>query len=269
MSSKFELCILTTCSDLISCAIRAGIDRVVVDLERCGKEERQGGRGLRVTDHEIGSITSIRSMFPDLHLVVRINPPGDCSVEEVEEVVENGATTIMLPYFRTLGQAADFLAAVKGRAKTCLLVETAEAVSILPELVRLPGLNEIHFGLNDLQISYGHRTLFEVFLNGTLERAAGTCGAVGIPYGFGGLAPLNWREYPVRSEFLVAENVRLKGARCLLGRAFVSLYQQDETGSLFHSAVQDLRAALARWRKADEAAFATHRIAFGAAVANA
>lgn len=71
-----------------------------------------------------------------------------------------GADYIMLPMYRTREDVETFIGYVKGRAKTMLLLETIDAQKNLEDYVDLPGIDEIHIGLNDLHLAYKKDFMF-------------------------------------------------------------------------------------------------------------
>ena len=139
-------------------AERYGVNRIWVDLETLGKEERQPGNTVK-SHHSISDIARIKPLLSHSQMLVRINPWNEASLDEIDAVIEAGADIIMLPYWRTLEEVKSFLVAVNGRAKTTLLLETKEAVEILDEVLELE-FDEIHIGLNDLHLSYGMTFMF-------------------------------------------------------------------------------------------------------------
>ena len=51
---------------------------------------------------------------------------------------------------------------VNGRAKVMPLLETDSAAENLPEAVKVPGIDQMHIGLNDLHLCYPRRFLFQL-----------------------------------------------------------------------------------------------------------
>ena len=54
---------------------------------------------------------------------------------------------------------------VNKRVKTCLLLETSQALCRLDDILTLEGIDEIHIGLNDLHLSMGLDFMFELLLS--------------------------------------------------------------------------------------------------------
>src|SRR2546425_12618292 len=173
-------------------AVRAGVDRVFLDLEIAGKAERQRGRNTIISGHTLADLERVRAAVPDAEVLARVNPPSAGTPGEVDAVVRAGADVVMLPYFQSSQQVAAFVAAVAGRARTCLLLETAAAAVRVDRIAAVPGVDEIHVGLNDLHASMGLAFMHELLAGGVLDRpAARSPGrAPGDRFGFGGGARL-------------------------------------------------------------------------------
>jgi 2-keto-3-deoxy-L-rhamnonate aldolase RhmA len=150
--------------------------------------------------------------------MVRVNPLDDESEDEINKVIDAGADYIMLPMFKTKAEVEKFVSLVNGRAKTMLLLETKEAKECLEEYVSVPGIDEIHIGLNDLHLSYGLDFMFELLSDGTVEKIARKIKAKNIPYGFGGIARIGKGMLP--AEHVIAEHYRLGSEMAILSRSF-------------------------------------------------
>ena len=199
-------------------ADNAGIDRVWIDLETLGKERRQKNFDSVRSHHTISDIKKIKPILTKSELLVRVNSWNKDSEEEIEAVIEAGADIIMLPMWEDKATVERFLAAVNGRAKTILLLETRGAEVCLDEVLKLRGIDEIHIGLNDLHIQYNMKFMFELLANGTVEKICKKISAAGIPYGFGGIARLGYGDVP--AELVISEHYRLGSTLAILSRAF-------------------------------------------------
>ena len=110
-------------------AQNAGVDRIWVDMEYIGKEQRQFGMDTVKSHHTIEDIKRIRPVVTESELLVRVNPLHDAtseypdSKEEIEATIQSGADVIMLPMFKTRSDAERFVEYVDGRAKVQLLLE--------------------------------------------------------------------------------------------------------------------------------------------------
>lgn len=196
----------------------AGVDRIFIDLETLGKEERQHNMDTVKSSHKIEDIGKIKAELKKAQVLVRVNKIHSGSDEEIERVIDQGADIIMLPYFKNLWEAEKFLDLVAGRTKTSLLLETPEAVSILDELLRLNGIDEVHIGLNDLHLGYHRKFMFELLADGTVEEICSKLKRRHIKYGFGGIAALGKGQLP--AEMIIREHYRLGSSMAILSRSF-------------------------------------------------
>lgn len=209
---------ITNSPEVSLIAEKTGVERVWVDLETLGKEERQKGMNTVKSHHTIDDIRKIKPLLSKSAMLVRVNPWNEVSVEEIDGVVEAGADMIMLPMWRSTAEVLYFLDAVSGRCKTILLLETKEAVECLDEVLAKCCPDEIHIGLNDLHLSYGMTFMFELLTNGVVETLCEKIKAYGIPYGFGGVAKLGEGLLP--AERVIMEHYRLGSSRAILSRTF-------------------------------------------------
>ncbi|MBQ6996889.1 MAG: aldolase [Oscillospiraceae bacterium] len=202
----------------------AGVDRIWVDMEYIGKEERQGGMDTVKSSHTVADIRKIRPVVTNAELLVRVNPIHEATdsylgtEEEVEQTIAAGADVIMLPMFRTKAEVARFLKAVNGRTKTVLLVETAEAVENIDDILSLPGIDEVHIGLNDLHLAYKMKFMFQLLCEGTVQRLCEKFKARGVKYGFGGIARVGLGMLP--AEHIITEHYHLGSTAAILSRGF-------------------------------------------------
>lgn len=244
-----KLMYITNSPRIAKIAESAGVDRIFVDMESLNKQERQGGMDTVQSHHTVADVASIRAAITKAELLVRCNPiheacHGYCSSEqEIEELVQNGADMIMLPYFKTVEEVRRFLSLVNGRVKTNILVETPEAVDAIDEILALPGIDEVHIGINDLSLGYHKKFMFELFMDGTVERLCGKFRETGIPFGIGGIASLGRGMLP--AEYLIKEHYRLGSSAAILSRSFCNANRIADINiirRIFHSGVKDIRA---------------------------
>ena len=226
----------------------AGVDRIWVDLEYIGKEDRQGGMDTVKSHHTIEDVRRIRPVVADSELLVRINPIHEAdgthmgTEAEIEQVIEAGADVIMLPMLKSKYQAERFLNAVNGRTKTILLFETAEAVENMDEILELPNVDEVHIGLNDLHLAYGMKFMFELLCDGTVEKMCRKFQAKGVKYGFGGIARVGLGMLP--AEYIITEHYRLQSTAAILSRGFCDanrVADPNEVRELFIEGVRNIR----------------------------
>ena len=258
---SLELMYITNRPDVALIAEEAGIDRVFVDMEYIGKSLRQGGMDTVQSHHTVEDVKNLRKVLKSTKLLVRVNPIHDSfdgcesSESEIDSVIESGADVVMLPYFKTAYEAERFINAVQGRARTCLLVETAEATENLDGILSVGGIDEIHIGLNDLHLAYKMKFLFELLADGTVEALCRKIRDKGISYGFGGVARVGTGTLP--AECILGEHYRLGSERIILSRAFCDVSKEKDIDSVREklcSGVADLRRfeeSLKDWSDSD------------------
>lgn len=213
-----KLMYITNRTDVAALADECGVDRIFIDLEIVGKEERQADMNTVISRHSIDDISKIKAVLKNAELLVRVNPIYAASEGEINECIKRGADILMLPYFKSGDEVSKFIKFVDGRVKTCILVETAEAVEHLDDILNIPGIDMIHIGLNDLHLSYGLDFMFELLSDGTVEKISEKIRAKGIPYGFGGIARIGKGMLP--AEHVIAEHYRLGSEMAILSRSF-------------------------------------------------
>lgn len=246
---SLKLMYITNRPDVALIAEQNGVNRIFVDMEYIGKTKRQGGLDSVQNHHTIEDVKAVREVLTQSELLVRINPIHAASKEypsskdEIEAVVKAGADIIMLPYSKTVAEVQKFIAYVDGRVRTMLLLETAEAVSILDAILQLEGIDEIHIGLNDLSISYGNKFMFELLSNGTVENLCNKLKHQNIFYGFGGIASLGRGLVP--AELIIKEHYRLGSHAAILSRSFCNVDKFNDLEAIreiFFRGIREIRA---------------------------
>lgn len=201
-------------------AVDAGVDEIFIDLEVYGKKNRQIGRNTVISDHDVNDVKLIKAEVSTATILVRCNPIGDWTADEIDGIITAGADTVMLPFFRNKIEVEYFMDCVAGRAKTCLLVETPESLENLDVILSAEGVDRIHIGLNDLQIAYKSSFMFEPFIDGKIERASRIARHYDVNFGIGGIAKIGSSLRP-SPECLLAEHVRLGSSSVILSRSFL------------------------------------------------
>ena len=218
--APFTLTLFTNDPVLARAADEARVDRIGPDLESLGKRERQEHLDTRMSDHSLEDVAAVRAVLRNAKAFVRVNPLNPGSRMEVESLLEAGVQVLMLPMLRSAPEVATFVDMVGGRARVVLLLETAAAGLRLRDIVRVPGVDEIHFGLNDLRLSLGVASHFEVLASDWMELLCRTVGEAGIPYGIAAVAQSGDAHLPVPSDLAYAQYARLGSQGALLARCF-------------------------------------------------
>ncbi|MDE5755552.1 MAG: aldolase [Clostridia bacterium] len=239
-----KLMYITNNTEVALIAEKYGVNRIWVDLEKLGKEERQHGLNTVKSNHTIQDVVKIKSVLTTSELLVRINCWNKNSKNEIENVIAAGADVIMLPMWKKLEEVQSFIHAVNNRAKTVLLLETKEAEQCLDLVLECCCPDEIHIGLNDLHLSYGLKFMFELLANGTVERICDKLKKTNIPYGFGGIAKIGQGMLP--AEKILLEHYRLGSTRVILSRSFCDtsiIKDMSEIEQTFKNNLKELREA--------------------------
>lgn len=239
-----KLMYITNNTDIALIAESVGVDRIFVDLEKIGKKERQGGMDTVQSDHTLKDIRKIRNSITKAEVLVRSNPVHPDLKNEIDNIIENGADIIMLPYFKGVEEVETFLKYVDNRIRTCVLFETTEAVDYIDDILKLDGIDEAFIGLNDLSISYGKNFMFELLADGTVEKLCLKFKLNGIPYGFGGISSIGTGVLP--AENILKEHYRLDSESVILSRSFCNtekISDLEKIRQIFYEGVKKLRLA--------------------------
>ena len=239
---SLKLMYITNDSVIAEIAEKNGVDRIWIDLEWMGKEKRQPGMNTVKSNHTIDDVEKLRPHIKKSELLVRVNPLFQGSKKEIDAVIKGGADIVMLPMFKTVNDVKAFVDIVDRRAKVMLLVETPEAICDLREIIKVPGIDEIHIGLNDLHIAYGMSFMFELLTNGVVEDACKIIKESGVPFGFGGMARLGEGTLP--AEYIIGEHYRMGSSGVILSRTFCDTWtyrDYEQITEIFESEVKKIR----------------------------
>jgi hypothetical protein len=223
-------------------AERSGVDWIFLDLEILGKTERQAHVDSVISRHTVHDVRALRRSIKHAQLLVRVNPIHPGSRAEIDAVIDAGADIVMLPYFSDPGEVEEFIGYVDGRAQTNLLFETPGSIENASAILRVPGIDFAHIGLNDLHLAYAHRFMFEVLTDGTVEHLTSQLQEVRIPFGIGGIARIGHGEVP--AELLITEHYRLGSSAAILSRSFANSSRSEGVGP----SEEEFRAEVARIR---------------------
>ena len=106
---SLKLMYITNQLEIALIAEKYGVDRIWVDLETDGKEERQKERDSVKSNHTVNDIKNIAPLLTTSEMLVRINPWSNKSAREIDEVIEAGADIIMLPMWNTVEEVKNFI----------------------------------------------------------------------------------------------------------------------------------------------------------------
>lgn len=220
---SMKLMLVTSEPNNILEAQNAGVDRIFFDLEYINKAERQHGRNTLILHNDIETIPKIRQIIIKSELLVRVNALYPHSKREIDRAISYGADIIMLPMVMDSEDVRLLVKYVAGRAQVMPMIETAQALTRIDDILDVEGIDEIYIGLNDLHISMGLTFMFELLSGGLVEYAANKIKKSGVKFGFGGMAKIGEGTLPV--EAILAEHYRLGSDSVILSRTF-----RNETG---------------------------------------
>jgi len=237
----FKLMMIT--NDLVEALqlVSAGVDRLFVDLELTGKESRQGHLDSVISHHSIQDVEELSAVKQSAELLVRINPVAEKTESEIDAVIQAGADIVMIPMFRAQSEIDEVVRMIDGRALFCPLIETLDACTwFCGDEANLIGVDEVYFGLNDLHLELNLRFMFATLLDSNVSLAMARAKEMAIPFGFGGIAPLDAGWLDGRS--VAALHVEFGSQRVILSRMFRSLL--SENPAIFVEEVTRLRSVM-------------------------
>jgi hypothetical protein len=224
-----KLTLISNTPAQIVAAQAAGVDRVMIDLEKETKIARQLGMNLHLSDHELGDLSSLSNLIRPGTLVVRINSIHPGSRNEIQAICEHSAVRyLMLPYFTTLNEVERFFEYLPAGVDSILLLESRESLMLAEDILSSFPVNEAFLGLNDLALSFHHAHLFQIFENDLFYRTLAALKSRGIPFGFGGVGNLLSEGLPIEPRLFLAFQVSQGATRGWLSRNFRSLFSEPD-----------------------------------------
>tara|TARA_B110001450_G_scaffold219842_1_gene214992 strand:- start:231 stop:2219 length:1989 start_codon:yes stop_codon:yes gene_type:complete len=204
------------------------IDWIFIDLETVGKKNRQIGRNTVMSDHSISDVYKIRSVINNTKILLRCNPIGDHSREEIDEINRTtGIDMVMLPFFKTVEEVEIFIELLDtSKAEPCLLIETRSALDNLNDILKVYPFKYVHIGLNDIHIERNTSFMFEPFVDGLLDTAISILRSSNIKFGIGGIGKIGSELLPT-PECVINEHTRLKSSGVILSRSFKGNFSEE------------------------------------------
>ena len=207
-------------------AINLGIDWIFIDLEKIGKEDRQKNRNTVKSDHQISDIKLISSVVNKSNILVRTNPYGKWTRDEIGQIADGGhVDMIMLPFFKELWEVKGFIKIAKEYSlKVALLLETMSGIQNLDKILLLDGIDYLHIGLNDIHIERKTIFMFEPFSDGLIENIVTKLKNKKQKFGIGGIACLSKDILP-SAKTILKEHYRLGSQGVILSRSFKPAFE--------------------------------------------
>jgi len=220
--------------ELAKQAESAGIDRIVVDFEFRGKNERQSGYHLEVNRATLEDLRKIRKSV-SIPILARINPIFSESDKEIDAIISEGADIIILPMFRTKKEVEDFIGFAGNRIQKSLLFETKDSVKIAADLNDLE-FDEYYIGLNDMAIDYNLPFAYDVLRYEIVQHIRKEI--PDRPFGFGGITVIGGGS-PLKTIDILREMAKHGCSSVILRRAF----KRDILGKSMQAEISKIRDA--------------------------
>lgn len=212
--ADLKLYVFHSNKDLSLECIQAGVNGIIVDLEFADKRHRQSLYNTQINRHDFSTLKEVKSIY-DGTLICRVNGGENLAIEEIEQVLDLGATDIMLPMVRKAQEVEKVLRHINGRARCLVMIETPEAIQNSIQIGELP-IDHVYVGLNDLAIARGDHNIFVPMIDGTMDELRRN---IPVDFGIAGLTHPE-RGTPVPSHLLMNELMRLNCQFTLLRRSF-------------------------------------------------
>lgn len=254
-----ELLLFALDDGLAAGAAAAGIDAVVVDLERRGKATRQLGFDTDVSVHTLDDVARVRELT-DLPVVVRVDGPGPGLAARLADAAAAGADELLVPMVADADEAAACLRAAPPDTPVGVLVERATAVADAAAIGRLP-LSRVYVGLMDLMVERRAASPFPPLVDGTVDRVRAV---TATRFGVAGLTAPGFGR-PVPATLLAGELARIGVDFTFLRRSFRAAAARDG----LVSATAAVRAMVAAMEGRDDDRVALDRRALEQAVSSA
>jgi len=250
--NHFVLTLWTNEAGLARRADAAGVDRIGLDLETFKKAERQPKTlATWISTHREEHLPRLRESIGRGKLFCRVNPIADPDCKaQIDRLVGYGVEVMMLPMFTTPDEVARFVGYVNGRAECVILLENCEAADRVEQIVKVPGISDVHVGINDLTLSLCKRTgemnknRFGVLASDLMLRIGRAVLGEGIRFGVGGIGRALDSGQKISSDLIYAQYPRLGATAALIARSF---FGHDPEGMDVTAEVKRARGRLAWW----------------------
>lgn len=202
------------------------LDFLMIDLETLGKADRQFSKSTWISSHSMNDIVQAKAKLKSTRIIVRINPIHQGSEDEINQVIENGADLIMLPYFQTIDEVTTCYEIINRRVGLVLLFETIESLSYTNQIFERFEIEFAHVGLNDLSLDLKYPFLFQVLSTPLVEFFFQQANKNAIPAGVGGIG---YNDLSTISPRLIySEHRRLNSNYVILSRDFLKGLTMNE-----------------------------------------
>ena len=251
---NFNFWMITNNPSIANHIVKNGVQRIFIDLEKLGKEERQSHLNTWISNHREEDIKAIKNKIKKGEILVRINPLNKNTKDELEMILSHNVDYIMMPMINCYEDVQELLSLLKKRTKFIPLLETKNSIDDIERILNDPEISEIYIGLNDLRISMKSKFLFEPLLSGLLDNIAQKLNQKQIKWGFGGIARCGIGEIPC--ENILGEHIRLGSNNVILSRSFHAnskTLEELNQNINFKKEIMKLRKLITKWNSASQA----------------
>ena len=235
---------------LAAASAGGAVDRLGIDLERDSKLARQSRHDDNwFADHRLEDLVAYKALMPG-RLFARTGEVATGWPEQADELIQAGASWLMLPNVMDMAQVESAVGHVGTRAGVIPMIESRQALGLLPDLVKSGLCEEVYFGANDLSQSLGLATRFHAMVHPEVLAALALCRHASLPFGIGGAAAPRTQGLPIPADVVLRFLACLGASRLLLGRSFVNDLYASEAGGLgarVMARTRQIRAELLCW----------------------
>lgn len=214
-----------------------GINTIFIDLEKLGKQDRQGHIDSVKSNHTYSDIENVKNVTTKAKVLVRIDPINKNSKEQINKVIDKGADSIMLPYFTKFSELEEFVNIVNNRIEILPLFEHFEALKFIEKAVVELGLKQLYFGLNDLSLSLDLKFMFQVLSEEYISNGTKICRERNVSFGIGGIGEYSNGIIP--GKVVIKEYSRLGATSTIISRGLVKIF--DQNPHLFEKNLNDIK----------------------------
>ena len=250
----FNFWMITNSPSIANYIVKNDVQRIFIDLEKIGKEERQSHLNTWISNHLESDISAIKNKITKGEILVRINPLNKNTKDELDTILTHNIDYIMMPMINCYEDIQELLSLLKKRTKFIPLLETKNSINDIQRILDDPDISEVYIGLNDLRISMKSKFLFEPLLNGLLDDIAKKINQKKIKWGFGGIARSGVGEIPC--ENILGEHIRLGSNNVILSRSFHAnskTLEELNQNINFKEEIMKLRNSIYKWNHASKA----------------
>lgn len=189
----------------------------IIDIERYGKLERQNKASF-ISNHELEDLKKFHGCA--YHLCCRINKFGKKTEAEVNNAIESGTNSVMLPFFNSTQEISETLSIINGRVPLIPLFETAQSVLLFRDIIQTHQFEYVHFGLNDLSLQLSKTPMVSVLDMSFWTEIRNVASTENQAFGIGGCGHPGALGLDVDPQKMIEKTFKNGGSGIILSRSF-------------------------------------------------